>query len=103
MVHHRVQRPRRGKVATERLLNDDTRALGATWLAELVNDGLKETRRDGEIVQRMLCVAQFPAQPLKGRRIAIVAVNVAQATAELGKSLRIEAPVILDAVPSALL
>jgi len=40
---------------------------------------------------------------LKGARIAVVTVDVTQATAQLSKSIRVEAAIILDAVPSALL
>jgi hypothetical protein len=46
----------------------------------------------------VLCVAQLPAQLLKGRRIAIVAVDVAQAMVELGKSVWIQPTVLLDAI-----
>lgn len=60
-VHHRVQRLRRGKVMAERFFEDDARALGATRFAEPMNDGLEQAGRNGEIVHRLLRVAQFPS------------------------------------------
>ena len=45
--------------------------------------------------------AQLVAQLLKGRRIAVVAVNVPQAAAQAGKTVRLESAIPLDAVLGA--
>src|SRR3990172_5910304 len=87
-VDHRVQRLRRGQVTAKRFLDHNARALSATRLAELMDDGFKQDGRDGEVVHRMSGLAQFPAQLLKSRRVAIVAVNIAQETTQLRESLR---------------
>ena len=50
-VHHPVQCLRCGKIMSERFLDHDARALGATRFAEPMNDGLEQAGRDGEIVQ----------------------------------------------------
>ena len=80
-VYHGVQHSSRAEVVSERLLDDDARAHSTTRCAELVNDDLEKARWDGKIVQRMLCVGQFPPEQLKRCRIGIVAINVAQAPA----------------------
>ena len=100
-VHHPVQRPRCRKILSERFLDDDARALGATRFAELMNDGLEQAGRDGEIVQRLLRVAQFPAQLLKSCRVGIVAVYVVHEAAQAAKCVRVQTAVPFDAVPRA--
>ena len=100
-VHHPVQCLRCGKILSEGFLDYDARARGATRLAEPLNDGPEQTGRDGEIVRRLLRIAQFPAQLLKSRRIGIVAVNVVQAAAQAAKSVRVKTTIPFDAVPRA--
>src|SRR5262245_27548101 len=97
-VDDRVQRAGRGEVVPEWLLDDDTRASRTPRLAELMDDRLEQAGWDGEIVRRVLRVAQLPAELLKGRRVAVVAVDVAQAAAEMVERARIEAAMLRDAV-----
>ena len=85
-----IERLRRGEVAPERLFDDDASALGAARLGELLHDHPEQRRRDGEVVRRPLRGAEFLADGLKGRRVVVVAVNVAQQAGELVEGRRIE-------------
>src|SRR5262245_11464468 len=97
-----VERPGRGEVAAERLLDDDTRARRTARLAELIDDGLEEARRDGQVVGRVGRGPQLLAQALEGLRIGVVAVDVAQRADQAGERVRIEAAAVpLDTVPGA--
>src|SRR5579863_1237049 len=67
---HAVQRPSRSQVASKRLLDDDSRVLSQTRRAEPFDYGLKERRRNGEIMCR---AARSPQRfPDRGERMAVV-------------------------------
>ena len=57
--------------------------------------------RDGEVVRRPLRGAELLADGLEGRRVVVVAVDVAQQAGQLVERRRIEAAVLLEAVPRA--
>src|SRR6185369_18065627 len=62
-VQRVLQRLGRGEIATERFLDDHTRAVGTAALAKTAHDGWKHARRNGEIVQWMLRGAELGAEP----------------------------------------
>ena len=93
-----VELLRRGQVSAERLFDDDAGALGAARLGELFHDQPEQRGWDGEVVRRPLGGAEFLADGLKGCRVVVVAVDVAQQAAELVEGRGIEAAVFLDAV-----
>src|SRR4029079_11824833 len=57
-----VERLRRGEIAAEGLLDDTARVCAAPSLGQSVDNGCKHARRNGEIVQRSLSVAERVAQ-----------------------------------------
>jgi hypothetical protein len=93
-----VELPRGSDVVAERLLDDDASAVRAARLAELLHDQLEERRRDGEVVRRPAGRAELFADSLERRLVRVVAVDVAQQTAQLAERRGIEASVLLEAV-----
>ena len=93
-----VERLRRVEVVAERLLDDDPGARGAARLAELLHDQLEQAGRDGQVVGRVLGGAEFLAEGLEGRRVLVVAVDVAEQAAELGERGLVDAAVLFEAV-----
>src|SRR4030095_8042903 len=83
---------RRGEVVPEGFLNDNASAFGTVCLGQLFHDEPEQCRRDGEVVRRPLCGAELLTNGLKGRRVFIVAINIAQQTAELVESRGIHPP-----------
>jgi len=84
---------------TEWLFNDNTSAIGAACLGELFNNQPEERRRDGEVMRWPLRRVQLLADGLEGSCVFIVAVNIAQQTAQLVESRRVDpSAVFLDAV-----
>ena len=64
-----VQFDRRGQVAAERLLDDDAGAIGAAGIAELIGRRREQARRQRQVMQRVLRVAERGAQPRERLRI----------------------------------
>ncbi len=93
-----IQIARRGQVVAERLLDDDARARGATGVRQLLDDRSEQHRRDGQIVRRMRDAGELAAQRRERRRIAVVAVDVAQPGAQPGEGVAVQPAVFLDAV-----
>src|SRR6185503_19176622 len=100
-MHGRVQSARRGQILTERLLDHDASTGRAPRLAELIDDGLEEARRDGQVVRRVTRVPQLLAQALEGPRIGVIAVDVVQHADQASERVGIETAVPLDAVAGA--
>ena len=67
-------------------------------LAELLDDQPEQRGRDGEVVRRPLGGAELLADGLEGRRVLVVAVDVAQQAAQLVERRGIEPAVLLEAV-----
>src|ERR1700760_3000392 len=78
LAYDRVQRHRRFQVMSKRLLDDDTRTVGAAGLLQLLQHLAEEAWRYRKIVQRMLCGPQLLAHLSEGRNITIVAVHISQ-------------------------
>src|SRR4029077_19249117 len=76
-MERRVQGPGRGQVAAERLLQDDPRALRAPGLAETLDDRREEARRDREVVERPLRVAERLAERGVGLLVLVAAADEA--------------------------
>ena len=59
---HRVDRvvehPRAGAVVAERFFDHDARPVGAPGASERLDDGAEQTRRNGQIVGRLLRLAE---------------------------------------------
>src|SRR5439155_4123299 len=88
----------REKVMAKRLFDDDAGMLGAAGLGQLLDHKLEQHRGDREVVRRPLRGADLFAQGLKGRRVLVVAIDIAQQAAQLVESRGMESPVLLDAV-----
>ncbi len=73
-----VERLRRGEVASERLLDDDPRSSGATRGAQVVDYLAKQGRRNREVVERMLSVADLTAQGAESLRVIVGPLDVVQ-------------------------
>src|SRR5215510_4105579 len=93
-----VELLRREEIVTERLFNDDARAVRASRFAQLVHNRLEQPRRDGEIVRRLLRRAQLLPEGLKRGRVLIVAVHIAQQTTQFFESGGMYPAVFLNAV-----
>src|SRR5205823_8875516 len=94
------------QVAPERLLDDDARVLGAARLAETLDHGREQARRDGQVVRGSLRVdvVQCGADRLERLGVAVVPVHVPHRLAERLERVPVvdAAPVLLDAVMGAL-
>src|SRR5690606_7283130 len=73
-----VERARRREIAAERLLDHDAGAGGALLTGQSLDDGGEEAGRDGQVVQRPPNAFELIAQRPESRRVAVVAVDVAQ-------------------------
>ena len=71
-----VELPRRGEIAPERLLDDDTRAAGQPFATEPLDHGREQRGRDGQVVHRMTRTAQDPPQRLERAGVAVVTIDV---------------------------
>ena len=103
-VRDAVELSRRGEVAAEGLFDDDARVLGQARGAQALDHGLEQRGRDGEVVRRPLGRAERRLERREGRRVLVVAADVAAAaTAACRTPLVVDAARLLDAVAHALL
>ncbi len=93
-----VERACRGEIAAKRLFHYHARCGRAVQPGEALDDGREHARRDGEVMQRPLRTAERLADPLEGCLVAVVSVDVAQETTQLGGDLVVRQPVRLQAV-----
>ena len=82
----------------ERLFDDDSCAPGTIRFRQLFDDGLKQNRRNRQVMCRTLCVLELLAKRRESRRVLIVAVHVAQQAHQLFESGGIDAAMLLKAV-----
>jgi len=75
----RRQRPRRGEVVPERLLNHDTRVLGQPGPGQPFDDATEQRRRRLQIEDRTLSVRDRGSDPLVGGRIGEITLDVGEA------------------------
>ena len=78
-----AQRARRLAVVAERLFDHQSRAFGAARLRQRLRHGGEQARRHREIVQRPLRLTKLFAQFGERRRVAVVAIDVAQQADQL--------------------
>ena len=93
-----VERLGRGKVVAEGLFDDDSRPLGAARSGQLLDDRPEQRRGDGEVMRGPLGPAQLLTKVCEGGRVAIVAVDVAQESAQLVERRCVESAVLRHAV-----
>ncbi len=86
------------EVASERLLDDEPPAR-ARRLPESAHDGCEHAGRDREVAKRKSRVAQRSAEAIEGRRVAIVAFDVADLARERRERAAVDAAVLREAVP----
>jgi hypothetical protein len=79
----RVQLPRRLQIAPKGLLDDDPGALDGHCLAEAGNDRGKHARRNRQVVERPLRIAQRLAERIVRLDLRVIAVNVTQQGSQL--------------------
>ena len=96
-----VERLRRNEVATERLFDDDATAIGPARSGQLFHDEPEQCGWDGEVVRRALGGAELPANGLERRRISVIAVDVAQHSAQRVERHGVKPAVLLHAVARA--
>ena len=89
-VQDLVELAGRGQVAAERLLDDHPGLVEAAGGGQPLGHGGEHARRDGQVVQRPLGVAEGLAQPLEGPGVGVVAVDVAQQRRQLGERLLVD-------------
>ena len=85
------------QVPPERLLDHDPRVPGAARLGQVPRHDGEQARRDRQVVHGPGGVAQLAAQGAEGRRVVVVAVDVAEQADELPGRLVRPAAVRLDA------
>jgi hypothetical protein len=73
-----VELLRRSQVATERLLDDDARALVEPDPRQSLDHVLEQRRRDREVEERMIAVLELESEVVEGGVVAVVARHVAQ-------------------------
>ena len=66
------------EVATERLLDDDTRALVQPDTRQALHDVFEQRRRDRQVEQRMVAALQLQAEVVERGGVAVVAGDVRQ-------------------------
>ena len=89
-----------GLVAAERFFHNDPRAiLGATRLGELLHHGSKQRRWNGEVMSGLFRGAEFFLDGLKGCRVIVIAVHIAQQLGEFFKRRRVEAAMLFENCP----
>src|SRR5215831_11354337 len=93
-----VQFLRGCQIVPEGLLDYDARAPPTVGHGEMFDDGFKQNRRDCQIMCRAFRIFEFPAKRSKGRRILVVAVDIAQQTYQLFESGRIKPAMLPQAV-----
>src|SRR5258706_4811423 len=93
----RVELLRRGELAAERLLDDDSRALLRAGGGELARHRLEHARWNGEVVRGALGAAQLLLELGEGRRVVVVAVDVLEERDELVERGFVETAVLGDA------
>src|SRR5271157_562433 len=93
-----IEPPRRGQVRSEGLFDDNARILGTARFAELFHHQSEENGWNGEVVRRALRRGELFAKRLIGGGVLVVAVHIAQQTAQLGKSYRVQSAMLLEAV-----
>ena len=103
LLQQAVQCARRCAVVAERLLDHQTRVLGAARLRQRLRHGREQAWRHREIVQRPLRLTKLLAQLGEGRGIVVVAVDIAQQRHQPLLRLRVRAAVMLQAVCRACL
>src|SRR5579862_4993814 len=103
LVQRAIQLQRSLQVVAEGLLDDGARIVRASRLLQAERDGAKEAGRHREVVQRRLRLAELLAQFRESRRVAIVAVDIAQQLLHLLPRDLIESAMMLQAVLGALL
>ena len=77
-----VERPGRFEVVAERLLDHHVGVLGQAGLAEALDDGGEQRRRDLQVEDRPLRLAERLADPLEGGGVGVVALDVGEARRE---------------------
>ena len=92
-----VQIACRREVTPERLLEDDPAVLRAAGGAQISHHHRKETRRNRQVGDRPLGRGELDAQGGKGRRVVVVAVDVAQVGREVGEARFDETAILGDA------
>ncbi len=97
-VERRVEPPGTGQVPAERLLDDDSGAIGAVGLAQQAHHLAKERRRDREVVERVLRRAELRAQPAEGIGVVIRPVDEAQLLLQPMADRRVLDPVRFQAL-----
>ena len=98
-----IERLRRRKVAAKRLLQHHAGAGSATGVRETFHHGREQRRRNGEVVQRSLRIAQRGTQAVECIGGPIVALHIRQRLGKYGERCFIHtAAVLRDTVPGAL-
>jgi hypothetical protein len=96
-----VELLRRGEVAAKGLLHHHARILGAAGLGEALGGHLEDARRDGQVVERTLGLAERLAQLHVGVGHVVVAAHVVQERGEPVKDGVVVAPVLFEALAGA--
>ena len=102
-MQHAIEPARRGEIASERLLEHQTGAVGGAGLLKALYHRLEHAGRDREVVERVPAAVQCIAQALEGRRIAIVAAHIPEQLREPREDLLVDGALRqLDTVAGAL-
>ena len=91
----------RGKIVTERLLDDDPRTGRTARSGQLLHHRTEQRGRDGEVVRGPLGGPELAAQGIERRRIAVVAVNILEQAGQFLERHPIEPSVFFHAIARA--
>ena len=78
-----------------------TRALAASRCRQFSHYGLKQDRRDGQVMRRPRGAIEFPAKRLKGGLFGVIAVHIVEEPAQLFEHRAVQSAVLLQAVRGA--
>ena len=88
-----VQGTRRHQIRPEWFLDDDAGTVGASRMRQLFDDGSEKRGGDRQVVHGVLRAAELTPKCRKGRRVCVVAVDVAQQPEEPFESRTMDATV----------
>src|ERR1039458_1794660 len=94
-----VEFPGRSPIAAEGFFDNDARSVAAARFSKLLDDHSEVGGRNSQIKNRMLSACECLTQGLVGRRVRIIALDVAQQRAELLERHGVESPMLFKTCP----
>src|ERR1041385_982347 len=102
LVEGAVERLCRYEIASKRLFNHHAGIICTTGLRQSAGNCGKHTRRNCKIMNRPVSITEHTPQPTVCGFIAVISINILKKAGQGGECIRIQTPVVLNAVACAL-